>query len=271
MPQDLPVAKRPDGGVSRQFPTSRAVVALILREMATRYGRSPGGYIWALLEPMGAIGVMAFGFSLLINNPPLGNSFILFFATGFLVFGVYQDLSLAVSRSIQFSRPLLFYPTVTWVDAVVARLVLNTLTSILVILLLMTTLVLVTDARIVLDMSAVVEAVGLAILFGTSVGMVNCVLLGLFPIWGQIWSIATRPLFIISGVFFLYEGLPTLAQNILWYNPLMHITGLMRKGFYSTYSADYVSIPFVAGVSVALLFLGVVTMGRFHRDILNDG
>lgn len=270
MPQDIPNAQRPDDGISRQFPTARAVLALILREMATRYGRSPGGYIWAIVEPVGIIGVMALGFSLLIHSPPLGNSFILFFATGFLVFGLYQDLSLAVSRSIMFSRPLLFYPRVTWVDAVVARLVLNTLTGILVILLLLTTLVMVTDTRIVLDMSAVLEAISLAVLFGTGVGMVNCVLIGLFPTWGQIWSIATRPLFIVSGVFFLYEGLPRLAQNILWYNPLIHMLGLMRKGFYSNYSADYVSIPYVVGVSLVLLFLGIVTMGRFHRDILNN-
>ena len=33
----------------------RAVAALVLREMSTRYGRTPGGYLWAILEPLGMI------------------------------------------------------------------------------------------------------------------------------------------------------------------------------------------------------------------------
>ncbi|MDJ0823602.1 MAG: sugar ABC transporter permease, partial [Paracoccaceae bacterium] len=35
----------------RRFATARAVMALMLREMSTSFGRSPGGYLWAILEP----------------------------------------------------------------------------------------------------------------------------------------------------------------------------------------------------------------------------
>ena len=268
MMADIPSPQKPGSGVSRRLASPRAIAALILREMATRYGRSPGGYVWALFEPMGIITAMAIGFSILLHAPPLGHSFILFFATGFLVFNLYQDLSLTVSRSIMFSRPLLFYPTVTWVDAVLARLILNTVTSILVMLILLTTMVIVTDSRLVIDIVPIIEAIALAVLLGLGVGTVNCVLFGLFPLWVHVWSILTRPLFLISAIFFLYEDMPPLARELLWYNPLVHIVGLMRQGFYSTYAADYVSIPFVAATSVALLFLGVVTMGRVHRTIL---
>ena len=31
-----------------RFATLRTITALILREMATTYGRSPGGYVWAI-------------------------------------------------------------------------------------------------------------------------------------------------------------------------------------------------------------------------------
>ena len=37
---------------NRRFASLRAIGALILREMATTYGRSPGGYAWALIEPV---------------------------------------------------------------------------------------------------------------------------------------------------------------------------------------------------------------------------
>jgi len=247
----------------------RTVLALILREMSTRYGRTPGGYAWAVLEPLGAILVLSLGFSLVMRTPPLGTSFILFYATGYMPFDLYQTLSNTVARAVNFSRPLLRYPAVTWLDAVLARFLLNSLTGILVTLLLLTGILMVAETRTVLDLPPMVEAMALTMLLGLGMGMLNCVLMGLFPLWEMIWSIVTRPLFIASGVFFLYDTMPPLAQDILWYNPLMHITGLMRTGFYPTYTASYISHVYVVGVSLTLLAMGLILMGRYHRDILN--
>lgn len=256
-------------GANRSFATFRAVSALILREMATRYGRSPGGYAWAVLEPLGGIAVLGFGFSLLVRTPPLGTSFLLFFATGFLPFGMYNNLGSAVGRCINFSRALLFYPAVTWVDAVLARFILGVLTETLVIIIILTGLVLTIDSRIILDVGAIVQSICLAAAVGLGVGLLNCVLFGLFNIWMQIWSILMRPMFLISGVLFLYESMPRALQDILWYNPIMHVTGLMRRGFYSSYEASYVSNSYVLLFAGVCGFLGVVLMGRYHRVILN--
>lgn len=256
-------------GSERRFATFRSVMALVLREMATKYGRSPGGYIWAVMEPLGGILVLGFGLSLLIRTPPLGTSFLLFFATGFLLFALYQQLANDIGRCINFSRSLLFYPAVTWVDAVLARFVLTVLTNIVVMCILFAGLIIVTDTRTLLDLGTIIGAVALAALMGLGVGVLNCVLFGLFDVWMQVWGIANRPMFFISGVFFLYEDMPASIQTLLWYNPLLHIVGLMRRGFYGNYDASYVSVSYVLTVSIICLFLGVVLLGRFHRDILN--
>ncbi|MEM9128150.1 MAG: ABC transporter permease [Pseudomonadota bacterium] len=244
-------------------------MALILREMSTRYGRSPGGYIWAILEPLGAILLLGIGFSLVIRNPPLGNNFLLFYATGFLAFNLYQNLSTLIARSINFSRALLFYPAVSWVDAILARFLLNSLTGVLITYILLTGILLTINTRTVLDIWPVIQAMALAMLLGLGVGTLNCALIGLIQVWDQVWSIATRPLFLASGIIFLYEDLPQTAQSILYYNPLMHITGLMRTGFYPMYNPQYIDIPFVILASLVPLFLGLVLLGRFHRYILN--
>ncbi len=263
-------AQAPKAGSARRFTTAKAVVALMIREMATRYGRSPGGYVWAILEPLGAILILSVGFSLMLRSPPLGNSFLLFYATGFLPFSLYQSLSNHVSRSIGFSRALLMYPAVTWVDAVLARFTLNALTELLVALLLLTGILAATDSRVMIDGVALIEAVLMSMLLGLGVGMFNCVIIGLVPVWKQFWSIISRPLFLVSGVIFLYDSLPKIGQEILWYNPLVHIIGRMREGIYPTYNADYVSVTYTCGFSLVLLFMGVLLMGRYHRTILND-
>lgn len=220
-----------------------------------------------MLEPLGGILILGIGFSLVLRTPSLGTSFILFYASGFLPFTLYQNLQNMISGAITFSRPLLAYPVVSWMDTIIARFLLNLLTNLMVTYLLLTGILLVTDTNAVLRMGPMVEALALAAMLGLGVGVMNCLLIGLFQIWKHTWSIVTRPLFLASGVIFLYEDLPPFAQDILWYNPLMHVTGIMRTGIYPSYEPQYVSQVYVLGLSMGLLALGLVLLSRYHRDI----
>lgn len=253
----------------RSFATLRVVMALVLREMSSRYGKSTLGFLWALLEPLGGILILGLGFSLLVRSPPLGGSFFLFYATGFLPFSIYQNVAGMVSRSIEVNRPLLVYPAVTWVDAVIARFLLNFLTGVMVTCVLLTGLLMVVAPGTSISMGPLIEATCLAGLVGLSVGMVNCVLTGLWPSWAQIWSIITRPLFLASGVIFMYEDMPHIVQQILWWNPLFHITSIMREGIYPTYTAGFASVTFVCMLSLLGIFFATLLLGRSHRRILN--
>ncbi|NVO28077.1 ABC transporter permease [Donghicola sp. C2-DW-16] len=263
-------ARRPSGGTQRHFKALRTIVALMLREMSTRYGRTPGGYIWSLLEPVAAILFLSFGFSLMIRTPPLGTSFLLFYTTGYLPFGMYNNISNTTAKATIYSRSLLKFPAVNWLDAILARLFLNSLTNIVVMFIVIGGVWVAVDGRSVIDLPSALVGVGLAIILGLGVGTVNSVLMGLYPLWSLTWSIITRPLFLASGVLFLFRDLPPLARDILWYNPLIHITGIVRAAFYSSYDASYTSVTYVMLLSMTLLTLGLILMGRYHRDLLND-
>jgi capsular polysaccharide transport system permease protein len=82
----------------RGLTAGRVIMALMLREMTTKYGRTPGGYVWAILEPVAMIVVLSFGFSLVMRSPSLGNSFIVFYASGFLPFNQYRTLEAWLPR-----------------------------------------------------------------------------------------------------------------------------------------------------------------------------
>lgn len=246
----------------------RTIAALVLREMSSRYGKSPGGYIWAILEPMGMIIVLSFGFSLLLRSPSLGNSFILFYATGYLVYTMFLKLSQVVANALTFSRALLTYPAVGWIDAVGARIVLNVLTNVLVGYLLLGGIMTLVDNRVVLSFGPILTAYFMAITLGIGVGMINAVIIGFFPVWQTIWGVVTRPLFLASGVIIIYEELPAVAQNVLIYNPLMHVTGEMHKGFYPMYNPQHIDKTYVMIVALILCALGLMLMRRFHKRIL---
>lgn len=254
----------------RRFPVARAVSALVLREMSTTYGRSPGGYVWAVVEPVAAISFLSIAFSFFTHMPPLGQSFVLFYATGFLPLAAFQSISGAVASAIRFSRQLLSYPTVTYVDAILARLVLNILTQSLVFLIVITGVSIVSDTGANIDPILILRAWGMVIALGTGVGLLNCFLTSMFPVWQLIWSVLTRPLFLVSGVVYLVDGLKEQAREYALMIPPAHFIMMMRRGFYDYYTGAYVSEQFIYGLSLILAVLGMVLLHRYHRLILTE-
>lgn len=247
----------------------RAISALILREMGTSYGRTPGGYLWALVEPLGMIILLAFAWSLLAKSPSLGTSFLLFKATGLLILTLATQLANLVGRAMLFSKALLFYPRITWIDAVLARFILNALVLCTVMSLILTGIVIYEGITTVLSWDRIALAVGFSALLGLGVGCLNCYLFQRFAAWQTAWAILTRPLFLISGVIVVYEDMPALAQAVLWFNPVLHLTGIMRDGFYPTYAPQYISITYLAVWIVVPMVIGLLLLRQYHRDLLN--
>lgn len=251
------------------FQTLRVIAALCMREMTTTFGRSSLGYLWAVIEPVGVILVFTVAFSLIFRQPPLGYSFPLFYATGYIPFGIYNTCQGKISAAISQNKALLFYPAVTYTDVILGRFVLISLTE-------MTTAFFVFGGLLVYTGSQVAEfgyvfaGFGLALMIGTSVGLCNATLFEIFPSWRNIWRILSRPMFFISAIFYLFDTLPDDMQALLWWNPLIHIVGTLRVGFYPEYEAPYVSWLYVILVSLALMTIGLVNLRSSNKFIINN-
>lgn len=255
-------------GTDRRFGWARSILALMLREMSTRFGRKPGGYVWIVLQPLGVIILLALAFSLMQRHPKLGTSFLLFKTTGYLILTQFKLISQLVGQGLSYSRPLLEYPGVSWIDALLARFILNALIGVLVMAILLTGVIYYDGLNLALDWPRIVLAVTLTMFLSFGVGCLNCVLFLRFDVWSNLWGMLTAPLMLVSGVIILYEETPALAQKILWYNPVMHLTGMMRDGFYSTYTPTYISVPYVLACTLIPMAVGLLLLRRFHRVLL---
>lgn len=238
--------------------------------MTTSYGRSALGYLWAILQPVAGVAVLSLVFSVLLQAPPIGKSFVLFYATGLLPFLAYSDLQAKLSATIPFSKALLRYPCVTILDAVVARFILNGLVQGLVAFLLFLACLTLTQTHAVLDLAQVALGFAMLAVFAAGVGVLTAALAGLFEEWSRVWWVLNRPLFIISGVFFLYESVPAPYQGYLWYNPLVHVVGQVRAGFYPFYDAQYISPTYVFLVGMSCLALGLGLLRRYGDFIVYE-
>ncbi len=265
---DIPAAQLPKTPHRRSFAAGRAIIALMLREMSTTYGRSPGGYVWAVLEPVAGIALLTFAFSLLFAHPPIGNSFAMFYATGVLTFTMFNDLHNKVSQALLYSKALLAYPNVTFLDALLARLLLNTITQLLVCYIVFGGAMFLYEGWMRIDLGTIVMTFALTALLAFGVGTLNSFIYMKIPVWQQLWSVMMRPMFLISGAMMLYTAIPQPYRDWLWWNPLVHLTGLMRRGFYEGYDAEYASPLYVLMVAMVCLTLGLLFLKRHYRDML---
>ena len=249
--------------------TARSVTAMMLREMATTHGRAPGGYAWAVLQPVAVIALLSVVFSAVFTAPPLGDSFPLFFASAYLPYMLFQEIGSKLSRAVPFSRPLLAYPAVSFVDVILARFALNLLTHAVVFALVVGGILTLLDPRAEPDPAGMATALAMAAALALGVGTLNCYLTLAFPVWDRVWTIATRPLFVVSGIFFLYEDVPAGLREVLWYNPLIHVTGEMRAALYAPYDAAYAVPLYVCGIAAITFTAGLALLRRSYGDLLH--
>lgn len=208
-------------------------------------------------------------FSLGFQTPPIGDSFAVFYATGLVPFLIYSEVSGKLSQAINFSRPLLAYPRVTLVDAIIARAILNALSSLLVAGIVLSGLVWLLAPRTSVDIWPILMALAMAVLIGFGVGVLNCYLVTRFPVWQRLWSIVNRPMFILSCVVFTFETVPLPYQDWLWYNPIVHVVGALRSGLYFGYSGAYVNETYVVLVCLLCTAVGFFLIWRDRDKLLN--
>jgi capsular polysaccharide transport system permease protein len=240
----------------------------MMREMESTYGRSPGGYIWAFLSPIGAIAMLTLVFSYVLRSPGLGTNFPLFYATGFLTYQTFNTIQNTTASAIGYSRALLSYPAVSFLDAILARFILNALTSLIVMACVIAAIVLIWDLNLNYDWQAILVAMAMTLSLGIGIGMLNCYLFLVLPVWRQVWSILMRPSFILAGIFFIPEVVPAPLREVLLYYPPIHLTSQIRAGFYSTYDAQYADPLYVFAIALVTGVFGLLLLQRHYKDLL---
>ncbi len=248
----------------------RIVAALIRREMKAHFGASRIGYLWALIEPALHLALYLVFFTLIFKrHTPIGTSIALFMLSGIVPYFLYSKLATYVSASIGSNRNLLTLPPVKPLDVVVARVVLEAATYMFVGGLMFFGLYLsgVPEA-IPHDLLRVMEACALAIALGLGIGMINIVIVSYFHNWMTIFGMASFPLWVFSGIWYLPEQIPEPYRDYMLYNPILHVVLMFRTGFYWNYNAAFLDTSYVVTVSLLLIATGLAFMQVARRKVL---
>lgn len=254
--------------ISRAWQRPRVIAALLVRETCARFGAAWGGYVWAIAEPLGGIVLLSVAFSYLVQKPPVGTSFMFFYATGLIPFLAYNSVANGAMSALVTNRGLLAYPVVTALDTILARALLDTLTYIVIAAIFFPGLIAALHLHVAFDPASFALSLALAAALGLGVGTTNALVAGIFPAWRHVWSVLNRPMFLISGVVFTFDTVPPDLRTVLWLNPVSHPIAVMRAAFYGPDEGLYASVVYVAAVALALFVAGGFLIGRNQSRIV---
>lgn len=248
--------------------STRTIVALILREVSMTNARALLGYVWEIVDPAVSILLITFILGLIFRSPPLGDNFPLFYASGILPYAMFIETSNKVATAVRFSRPLLAYPGVTFLHALIARFTVAAMTKLLVYVIVVTAIVQIYDLYAHFDYVDILMGLAMALGLGLALGALNCLLFAFVPMYEIVWSLVTRPLFLFSAIVYLFETVPLPYRDWLWWNPIIHMVGMMRRGLYPSHAADYVSVQYIGILIAIALPVAFFFLRRYWRELI---
>jgi capsular polysaccharide transport system permease protein len=244
----------------------RVILSLVLRETRATFGTSAFGYAWAVITPTASVSVLVILFSLVGRHAPFGASLALFFATGILTLQFFTEISGKLMTVFDANRALLTYPIIKDVDTILARAILISATYLVIMVIFYTGLIAAGMAGLPARPGQLVFVFFSTALLGLGYGTVNAVIVSMWDTWMQIEKVLTRPLFFISGIFYVPSQLPARAQEFLQWNPILHLVEGFRNGFYPNYNSSILDRNYPILVGTMLLLLGLAGERLFRRS-----
>lgn len=249
----------------------RIIVALMRREMRTRFGRTRLGYAWALLEPAIHVTILTSVIGLTIKGiAPLGDSYALLYFTGVMPYQLFLHTSAQVAAAVPANRSLLQIPLVTTFDVVASRALLELLTQVTVGTLLFLAFLTFEVARLPSDTMSIVQAVLLIWALAVGIGVLNSVVSCFVHAWERLWVAFLAILYFTSGIFYLPVSMPVWIRDMLKWNPLLQGIELFRTGFFANYEPFWLDRTYLVVCAIGALTLALGLERSFRRYLLSN-
>ena len=246
---------------------ARVVWALLLRDVSHRYMRMGITSILSLAEPIFHLLVLWLIFSF-FGRGIYGVSLMLFLATGILPFFLFLHTSLRIRAAASglFGR----FPREQLLDGVLAHAI-QEFAAYVVITVATFAAMAANDVQNAVPFQpfTAIAAFVLIAVFGAAVGMLNAVLLHLFPPWAYLYGGMMRAMIFLSGIHYMTDFMSPQVRDAIAWNPLVHGIELFRIAFYPQFPSNVLDVPYFLYWVLGSLCLGLC-LSRMFRRIIAD-
>lgn len=233
------------------------LIALMLRDISTRFGSAPGFLIaiaWPLSHILILVGLnVSFG-----RTVPYGDSAILWFSLGATPFMIASYTSRFMVFGLIINRPLLMFPAISIFDILVSRVLIEVIVSSMVVICLALILTFFDVDFLPIDTGMAVSALMMSLLLGIGLGVINSIIALIIHQWMTIYSLFTIVFWMTSGAFFVPSNLPAPLRQAIYFHPITHLIEWTRMAWYEGYTSLVFDKNYVIIFTLVTLCYGLV-------------
>ncbi|GMQ47880.1 ABC transporter permease [Vibrio sp. 10N] len=232
------------------------IFAIFLREIKSKFNDKLG-IAWSIISPVSFIFLLSFMRGKMDGGNTHGVPTFFFMVYGMILIQFFLGTVEVVSNSIKKNKPLYAFRQVQPISSVLAIAGFEFLVKVFVILTIAMLCLLLKMEHNIDDPIEVIFIVVRVWLLATSIGLITALASSYVPEVSKLQTLAMRPLFFISGIFFSLQDIPREYWHYLDWNPLLHAVELARYAAYSGYGTEGVSDFYLDTVTIVLVFFSL--------------
>ena len=239
---------------------ARIIWALMLRELATRYGRDNIGFLWVVFEPlMFCVGVLILWRS--IRGPyENGLSVIPFVLTGYMPTILIRHIVMYSLNSVKINGGLLYHRNITILDLFSARIILEFVGVTLSFSLIYAVLLVFQLAPVPANLGLIYQGWFITALVGAGMGLMVGALSELVEVVERIIGVTLYILVPLSGTFFLADWIPADVRRIALLLPFLNCSEMVRSGFFGSAIHPHYDAAYTLECAAVMLVIGLLIM-----------
>jgi len=244
------------------------ILALLSREMSTRFGRYSLGAFWMVFEPLMSVVIMGVIMAPFTGRTSGAVPYAFFMLCGFMMLRTLTGTMAVGSNTVQSNKDLFVYRQVQPLDPFIARFVFEFLTSVI-----SFALFCFIGMWIGIELSGHNLITLLACFIATWItGCGLGLILGVHSMriveLNKIQQFIQRPLLFTSCIFFSLDSMPYEARKALLWNPLVHTVELSRNALFPVYRiSDELNLTYPFVFASITLMLGLAAYNN-NRNFL---
>lgn len=246
----------------------RVIQALLIRELATRFGRSNIGFLWIMVEPLLFAILVAIMWTYMKGPTEHGVSVFAFVISGYIPLVLFRH---AVTRSIllfSVNGALMYHRQIKIQDFIFARFMIEFLGHLMAYMFIMAFLIAFDLFPMPYDFGMLMIGWFYYSFFTLSLCFVLAPLSEISEVLEKFVPVATYLMIPFSGTFNLVSWFTPKARAVMFYSPPVHAMEMMRYGIFGNAVKPYYDYTFPVIVCMVLTLIGLILCRKVRRTLV---
>jgi capsular polysaccharide transport system permease protein len=246
----------------------RVIVALMIRELITRFGRENIGFLWIMAEPLLFAVLVGILYSYTIGNEEHGVGVIAFIASGYIPLTVMRNSFSRCVNIFLVNGALLYHRQVRVLDFVIVRFIIEMIGGMMAYLFIGVILSLFGLFPIPAHPGYLLAGWFLYMLFVFSCCLVIAPASESSEVLEKLLPVTVYIAIPFSGTFNMASWLGPKTRDIILYSPFVNGMEMMRYGLFGDAVRPYFNVFIPLGASAVMAVIGLAMCKRVRRTLV---